>query len=99
MVWESRLRVVREHPISILILHGGDDSTTLATRRLICEVEYLAVSQINEDPMISHPRPLRKPVERYDSPKYWSRTVLLDFLVGTELTDFSITGLELESVS
>ena len=42
-VWETLLRVIRRHAITIWILHGGDGSPALVARRPAREVEHLTV--------------------------------------------------------
>ena len=47
--WETSLRMIRSHAITILILHGGDGSPALVARRPAREVEHFTVEQFNED--------------------------------------------------
>ena len=42
-VWETLLRVIRRHAITIWILHGGDGTPALVARRPPREVEHLTV--------------------------------------------------------
>ena len=42
-VWETLLRAIRRHAITIWILHEGDGSPALVARRPAREVEHLTV--------------------------------------------------------
>ena len=54
-VWETSLRMIRRHGITILILRGVDGYPTLVVQRPARKVERCTVEQVNEDRTFSIP--------------------------------------------
>ena len=96
-VWETLLRVIRRHAITIWILHGGDGSPALVARRPESEVEHLTVQHSLTRTRRRHTLgPFADQSRGVTLPSTDQGQCCFTFgvLLGTELSDWSTPGPE-----